>query len=70
MKNQERWDFAQKHSSKQLLFCSLFLVVIGLLSMLINIKEFSGIYSTIIFITLPLVILFYNTETQLKKRFK
>ena len=70
MKNQERWNFAQKYSSKQLLFCGLFLTLVGLISTIITIEEPTSIYSGIILIVLTLVILFYNTETQLKKRFK
>jgi uncharacterized membrane protein len=70
MKTQDRWDFAQKYSAKQLLFCGLFLIGIGLLSMLITIEQPTSIYSAIIIIILPLIILFYNTETQLKKRYK
>ncbi|WP_452597340.1 SdpI family protein [Pontimicrobium sp. MEBiC01747] len=70
MKSQERWDFAQKYSSKQLLFCGLFLIAIGLLSILIPVEKSTGIYSAIILTTLCLIILLYNTETQLKKRFK
>ncbi len=70
MKTQDHWDFAQKYSSKQLLFCGLFLSIAGLISTVITIEKPASIYSSIILIVLTLVILFYNTETQLKKRFK
>ena len=70
MKTQDRWDFAQKYSSKQLLFCGLFLTVSGLLSLVITIEKPMSIYGAIILITLVLFLVIYNTETQLKKRFK
>lgn len=70
MRTQERWDFAQKYSSKQLLFCGLFLTVSGFLSLMITIKEPASIYSAIILIVVALFIVLYSTEKQLKKRFK
>jgi len=70
MKSQERWDFAQRYSSKQLLLCGIFLVTTGLLSTFMTIEQSMGIYIAIPLIVSSVVLLFYNTESQLKKRYR
>ncbi len=64
MKSQERWDFSQKYSSKELMKFGLFLFALSLL-VLFNISE--GIVNGIVvlFIFLPII----STEIALRKKF-
>lgn len=64
MKSQERWDFSQKYSSKELMKFGLFLFVLSLLG-LFDISE--GIVNGIVvlFVFLPII----STEIALRKKF-
>ncbi|WP_296146249.1 SdpI family protein [uncultured Flavobacterium sp.] len=64
MKSQERWDFSQKYSSKELMKFGLFLFALSLLG-LFNISE--GIVNVIVvlFVFLPIL----TTEIALRRKF-
>ena len=67
MKTQKSWNFAQKYSSKLLIYCGLFLVIISQLGLLIEVTESIGVLLSSIWILLSIVVLFYKTETAIKK---
>ena len=68
MASQERWDFAQKYSVKQLLKGGLFMVVLGFANYFFDLNMHSRIPSLIILL-LVVGYIFYTTELKLKKEF-
>jgi uncharacterized membrane protein len=69
MKSQERWDFAQKYSSKLMSWCGLGLMLCSVFGLFLNLSEGKGVLiaSTEIFIAIGILI--YKTEKAIKKRF-
>ena len=68
-KSQERWDFAQRHSSVQFIKTAVVLVVIGLGGYVVP-ASFMAKFSAGIFITIfAVAFILRSTEAALKKRF-
>jgi uncharacterized membrane protein len=70
MKNQERWDFAQIYSSKQMIKYGLLLSLSGIISLAYKPTE---IISTILglgLMILMVVVLIIKVEKKLKEKFK
>jgi len=69
MKNIERWNFAQKLSSKLLLICGISLLITGIVGLILypdqNVINIIGIFESILLIML----IFIKTEFDLKKKF-
>ena len=69
MKSQERWDFAQRHSAREMIRAGLLMVPVGLLGGVLSLKP-----AVLAFASLPVTLVFfgvmiYRTETALKERF-
>ncbi len=69
MKSQERWDFAQKYSSKLMTYCGFGLLVISLITIFITINEIAGIIIGLILPFICVAILFIKTEKAIKSNF-
>jgi uncharacterized membrane protein len=69
MKSQERWDFAQRHSAREMIRAGLLMVPVGLFGGVLSLKPvvlaFASIPVTLVFFG----IMIYRTETALKERF-
>ncbi len=69
MKNQQRWDFAQKFSSIEMLKLSIGLICSGFLGFLINTNDMLGMFLGLSFIIFMVVILFFRVEKAIKNKF-
>lgn len=70
MKSQERWDFAQKYSSKVMMACGVLMIVISALGHFIpNNVEYKQQIGLGLIIT-SAVVMIVLTEIALKRRFK
>jgi uncharacterized membrane protein len=69
MQSQERWDFAQKFSSVQMIKGGVFLMVISFFGLLIPINEDAKFIIGIILAILPCIYIFRTTEKEIKQRF-
>jgi uncharacterized membrane protein len=69
MKSQERWNFAQKYSSKFMIFNGLFLIICSYIAYFF---KFNDVTSMIIGITIIIVCIFaliFMTEKAIKRKF-
>ncbi len=69
MRSQERWDFAQKHSAKEMIRTGFLLIAVGLLGSWLPLKPVVSA-----FISIPVTLVFYGvmifrTEKALKEKF-
>lgn len=69
MKSQERWDFAQGHSAREMIRTGLLMVPAGLLGGWLSLKPV-----VLAFISIPVILVFtgtmiFRTERALKKKF-
>lgn len=69
MKNQERWDFAQTYSSKEMIKMGFLLVLCGLIGLLFKLTENSAIIIGLGLMVLLTILLFYRVESAIKKKF-
>ncbi len=70
MKSIEAWNFAQKYSSKIMLFAGAFLCFLSFLGIKFSLKELEyEIVLAISFLCLVIAIMIYLVEKELKKRF-
>lgn len=69
MKNQERWDFAQHYSAKELMKTGGLLILIGLPDLYFQFKDYIGIILGLIFFIAGVIYLFFRVEAAIKKRF-
>jgi uncharacterized membrane protein len=70
MKSKERWDFAQKYSSKEMIKWGILLLLVGILLNFISFSETQMIIAVIILPLIPVIILVYKTEKAIKQKFK
>jgi uncharacterized membrane protein len=70
MKNQERWDFAQRYSGIKMLQSGLFLIAFSLLNFFMKLNEDLQLIFSLIAIVLVIAILFFTTEKAIKKNFQ
>lgn len=69
MKTQEKWDFAQNYSAKELMKMGFLLLAA---SLLVFITSFSGSVNLLIGLSLVIavvIILFFRVEKEIKRRF-
>ncbi|MFC2107065.1 SdpI family protein [Bacteroidota bacterium] len=70
VRSQQRWDFAQKYSSRQMIIWGFVMLIASLLSSYIHTKSgfdfLIGLAILVIFTAIPIAL----TEKQLKKNFK
>jgi len=69
MKSQERWEFAQKYSTIQMIKSSLFMIVASFAGYLFPDAAYIHLIASGIIITVAVVYMFVATERELKKRF-
>lgn len=70
MKSQERWDFAQHYSAKQMIRLGVYLTLFGCIGLVYHPSETLGILIGLCAMILVFIILFRQTESALKTRFK
>jgi len=70
MKNQARWDFAQKYSSKLMIYCGLGLALSSIIGLLFKVSEGKGVFFSTILMIVTILILLYKTEKAIKLKFK
>lgn len=69
MKSQERWDFAQNYSAKELINLGFFLCLTSLIGKFIDMDETTQIWVGIAFSVFTIVVLFFRVETAIKDKF-
>ena len=69
-RNQERWDFAQIYSAKELTRAGLILILIGFVGLFISQEPLTGVIAGILLMLVLVGILIYRVETAINKRFK
>jgi len=69
MKNQEQWDFAQKYSSKLLIFCGFILSLISLTGFFINFQNNTEAIVSTILIIVAIIPVLVKTEKAIKSKF-
>ncbi len=62
MKNQENWDFAQQHFSRQLIFAGLITIFVSFTGLLLN--STATYWMIIALIILVLILLFFTLKTE------
>lgn len=70
MRSQEAWDFAQEYSTDLLLKAAHGLCVISIFSLMVKIGPETGAILGTIIIILAILVPFYYTERELKRRFE
>jgi len=70
MKNQERWDFAQNYSAKEMVKLGLVLTLTGLFGFLFEPQEMLGMIIGLALMFLMMILLIIRVESAIKKTFK
>ena len=70
MKNQEKWDFAQRYSSKLIIYLGLALAALGCLGIFIPLSNKMELFIGFTSLILIVGLLLYFTENAIKKKFK
>ncbi len=70
MKSQERWDFAQKYSAKEMMRLGALLAIVPFLSLFFEINSSIEIFIPFVLLLLLVLLLFWRTEKALKQHFK
>ncbi len=69
MKNQERWNFAQKFSAKEMMKLGTFLTLISLLAFITNFDNSINLVIALSLTLTGIAILFINVEKAIKAKF-
>ncbi|NMM47537.1 SdpI family protein [Marinigracilibium pacificum] len=69
MNSQEKWDFAQKYSSKELLGWGFSMIVLGLIGSILSINENLEIFISLSIIFASFIISYFKTERAIKQNF-
>lgn len=70
MKSQERWDFAQKHSAKEMMKLGLVLATLSSLAIVTNFDHYVDLIIGLSLMTVIVIILFIRVEKGIKARFE
>ena len=70
MKNQERWDFAQRYAAKEMIRQGFWMVLVGILGSWLPLPPVLSAFLTIPVMFLLIGLLIYRTEKALKDTFK
>ncbi|MFC1562738.1 SdpI family protein [candidate division KSB1 bacterium] len=70
MKSQERWDFAQRYSAREMIKWGLLMALIGFIGLIIELKAGIEVAIGLGIVILFVIILIIRTEKELKTRFK
>ena len=69
MKSQERWDFSQRHSAKEMIKWGVIMTLVSLLGLVLKTSEAVGVVVGIVITLFCTVILIMQTERALKVKF-
>lgn len=69
MKSQERWDFAQKYASRELMNMGFFLSVTSLIGKLIQLDEQSTVWVGLAMTIFTVVLVIVKVEKAIKEKF-
>ncbi|WP_232333208.1 SdpI family protein [Mariniflexile maritimum] len=70
MKNQERWDFAQFYSSKEMIKIGLINIVVSFIGFLDNLTGTISMILGLTIMILSIIVLLFRVENSIKKKFK
>ncbi len=70
MESQEKWNFSQRYSAKEMIKQGVYMLLIGILGYFINPSENIGVPLAIGVLIFCCVTLFIKTERELKNNFK
>lgn len=70
MKNQERWDFAQIYSSKEMIKVGLLLTLVCLIGLIYHPNEKTGVIIGLGFLFVMIIALLIRVESAIKNKFK
>jgi len=70
MKNQVKWNFAQKYASLLMIYCGIGLSISSVLGLLFKLNEVKGVFISLILIIITVLILIYKIESSIKQKFK
>lgn len=68
MQSQEKWDFAQKYATRQMLIGGVFMILAGVVNFFFDLNIEKGI-SGLAILLIVVAYIFYTTELKLKKEF-
>ncbi|WP_339634043.1 SdpI family protein [Bizionia echini] len=69
MKNQERWDFAQLYSAKEMIKLGIVLEVSGLLGFILHLNDKTATLIGISYMIVLVIVLLIRVEYAIKKKF-
>ena len=69
MRSQEVWNYAQTFSAKKIKLLGVYLFFGGILAYFISIDQFYGMWTGILLVIVSPVLLIFQIEKQLKRRF-
>ena len=69
MKDQERWDFAQLYSSKEMIRLGFLLALFGLIGLKYHPDEKTGVFLVMGFLILMIIVLIVRVELAIKNKF-
>lgn len=69
MKSKERWNFAQKYSSKLMIYCGLGLIALSISGLVFKVTVVAGVIISITFMFIAVAILLIKTEKAIKQNF-
>lgn len=69
MSSQEKWDFAQKYSSQEMIRQGIVITGIGLVNLFLSVSEIVSVLIAISLIIISVILLLFKTEKQLKQKF-
>ena len=69
MKSQERWDFAQRYSSRKFMQTGVMQLLIALINCFYRLPATFGIISGLLLMILCLALLIFKTEKELRQHF-
>ncbi len=70
MKNQDRWDFAQKYSSKEMIKLGFVLMMTSIFGFITNFNSLTNMFLGLGLMVLIVIILFFRVEKAIKTEFK
>ncbi len=70
MKNQERWDFSQIYSAKEMIKIGFINIFIGMLGIIYYPIEKTGMILGLTILFLSIIILLFRVEVALKRKFR
>ena len=70
MKNQERWDFAQRYSALEMIKCGALMCFVGLLGLIVYPDHMLAMFLGLGLLFLIVILLFIRVERAISRKFK